>query len=1126
MYTYTLGRGPSPIHEIRVGDRVVATSRGARGLYVVDQTGRLGDAASPDETMRVEARGPLTASVRFEGFYRTRDGKQLARHITRLEFFAGQPAAYVTHTLTLTNDTNKLWLKDVGWELSAAPGASPSALFATSRKDWRQAKRFDVPAAGVFMIQDDHVEYGGGRNHFYVAKDDKAKPPAEGAECGDWAALRGANGGLMVSCRDTAVQHPKEFELTPGKFHLRLFSTRAGQEIDFRAEALIKRWNRGGRLSKGTWLAQIRKTKSNAIGWAKTHQFFLRPVAPEEKPEALARLSRLHSEPVLALADPAWLHASRALGPLYPRDPKRFPEAEEHIEQSFQPYYDRIDGIGEYGFIDYWAGPHYQGFPSGHRYRLSYTLRHDVWLLYARSGRRLYHRFATNSARTFMDTIMARWEGPKNKKGLGKYRGLFIGSGGSFCDKLPYYWEHTGYPEFSTDTQLGHILAYYRLLGYRRGKDVVEEYRDGVKKWWRRDFTQYARTWRPLMMLRCLRQAYALTWDPDLRTMVNAVIGFLYDPAITVALTKDRPYSSPLYKTHTDVSSLIRLWRQFGTPRLREMATKLSWRLWLSGLGRSTNNRFQRGVVADFLYEQTGDPRVAAGTALSIRQESGEKGPTGVSHVVARFQALPYSESLAVRTNADRKSLCSWAGFEDFGYPVSFVVSKKKLESLDMTVNLDGDFQIGNRIAVKPVRKMTRYALGGIRIDEFLGALFRVLIPKDADQGEYEITTAVRGTAFVMTNGRYPLVVYAPRYFRPSPKNQNPFTRIYFKLPKGEKEGQVFFEGSAKLFDPKGKPYGDGKPIQGWVTLPADKPGLWSFQPMVNFLVRVRNLPPFFAYRDPAYYFEPAIAWPREPIAKPERLDPKQAFVPGVGGEKGGRALFVTGQRSFVLEPGPAHPSGDGGRFLPFKQGTIEMYLKPQWSTFSLWPKSARVLVRMPVKGPAWLLQYAVNPPRERWRPMRSHFSHVFRGSFATTHPGRNRAFYGCRRAIVEQGEWIHVAWVWGQRISIGAHREKNRLVTTRIFVNGKLGLNHHYYYKDAWPKYAPQRMIIPGQLDAAVDKLRVSDVIRYTKDFDPPAPDRPLKIDPHTRAAFEFDGDLEGRSYGYDGKLPARMGE
>ncbi|MCK5844323.1 MAG: hypothetical protein KAG97_06420, partial [Victivallales bacterium] len=126
---YTIGKGASPIREIWRGDKLIATSKGTKGLYVIDQKGRVATADSAEMTIKVESAGPVAASIRCEGFYKTSDGVPLARHITRIECFAGKPFAKITHTLILTSDTNKVWFKDIGWEFDVAAGADPKALF-------------------------------------------------------------------------------------------------------------------------------------------------------------------------------------------------------------------------------------------------------------------------------------------------------------------------------------------------------------------------------------------------------------------------------------------------------------------------------------------------------------------------------------------------------------------------------------------------------------------------------------------------------------------------------------------------------------------------------------------------------------------------------------------------------------------------------------------------------------------------------------------------------------------------------------------------------------------------------------------------------------------------------------
>ncbi|MBM3891486.1 MAG: hypothetical protein FJ388_20430, partial [Verrucomicrobia bacterium] len=169
--SYVLGKGASPVEEIRVGAGRVATGTGTRGLYVVDQNGRVASASAEGETMIVEARGPVAACVRFEGDYRTADGTRLARHITRLEFFAGQAAARVQHTLVLCEDSNKVWFNDIGWELAVEPGADESAFFATAREDFAKsvAVPLDASAPTAWLVQDRHFHFAHDTNHFVVA---------------------------------------------------------------------------------------------------------------------------------------------------------------------------------------------------------------------------------------------------------------------------------------------------------------------------------------------------------------------------------------------------------------------------------------------------------------------------------------------------------------------------------------------------------------------------------------------------------------------------------------------------------------------------------------------------------------------------------------------------------------------------------------------------------------------------------------------------------------------------------------------------------------------------------------------------------------------------------------------
>lgn len=69
--------------------------------------------------------------------------------------------------------------------------------------------------------------------------------------------------------------------------------------------------------------------------------------------------------------------------------------------------------------------------------------------------------------------------------------------------------------------------------------------------------------------------------------------------------------------------------------------------------------------------------------------------------------------------------------------------------------------------------------------------------------------------------------------------------------------------GSARLTMPGGQPFEGGKPVTGVIDLGTRTPGLWSFTAEDRVYICVRNVPPFFAFRDPESYFEPVLPAPK-----------------------------------------------------------------------------------------------------------------------------------------------------------------------------------------------------------------------------------------------------------------------
>ena len=447
-------------------------------------------------------------------------------------------------------------------------------------------------------------------------------------------------------------------------------------------------------------------------------------------------------------------------------------------------------------------------------------------------------------------------------------------------------------------------------------------------------------------------------------------------------------------------------------------------------------------------------------------------------------------------------------------------------------------------------------------------------IPKDAPEGAYEILVPRGGFTIAAANGRVPMVLYAPDYWRPAPR-QTPPIKWYFNVPTNSENAQILFEAGTRLYDPDGNGPGGcprasqakvDKALTGWIDLPADKPGLWAFEPLTNGLIGVRNIPPFFAARDPKSYFEPPIPWQKEkPYRPPEKPATGTVYVAGAVQMPGNQALYLDGKRSFVMKGGlpfglstgalakaeatnavraqeglpviaspqamqaglpPVVPSakglgtegGDGLQFLPFKQGTIEFFFKPMWSTFDLPPDSAKQFVRMEVpRGRLGMLLITRSLTRARSTGSAPMF---FFRYFMTDGPERRGSIRTYRQTIIPGNEWMHVAWVWGE-VAVVTGRGTIKSITMKIYINGKSGKQFPFGWRGQHPADMPRELLLGPTIDAAYDELRISDTQRYADDFAPPSRDRELAVDEHTRALFHFNGNAQGESYGKDNPIP-----
>lgn len=859
---YVLSLEKSPIEEVLLAGQRVVSAQGSRGLYVKDQKDRIAVISEQDALLEVEAEGPLAACVRMEGFYRTEDGEPLARHITRLEFFSGRAEVKVTHTLVLTRDSNEIWFKEVGWELQADAGPDAYALFNSERaKPGSATEKIPLsPGSSAYMLQKTHERFESGSNYFEAVHNGKLL--AEGEECGDWAVLAGQRAGLLFACREAARQHPKEFEVRSDLVNLKLFSERAGEELDFHSEVLVKKLQ-----IPADKVADIIKRPNNAQGWAKTHELLFVPFLSAE-PEGAIMNSALLSTPPFALPDPAWIAETKAMGAIHPFDTENFPEIEAVIKNRFDtgPLPRGLEA-GFYGFIDYFAGPTYGNihYCSARRYGLTYGTRGNVWLLYARSAERAYREFAEGTNKSYLDNYFCHW-GTEDK-----VQGLYTLHGGVPFSRLPFYWGRKTKFNSASSTDLNQLLWLYHLTGYRRAKDAVVNFNQGMKEAWK-PYTASSGTLFPeriIMIYRVLTQCYGFTWDLETRALGEATFAVMSDPEGELLLSKNRPGGSR-YKTQVDVRVFLDAWQLHGDPMYYTTLKRVAEHWWHSFVGAAPVRYMNPlGVVSEFLFAQTGDRRMLAGLNYLLYRAGSYMHPgVSMSAHASVFEGLPYAMAVVSKVPANTTR---WLAYKDLGNPSGVIIRKNTEEPASLLLRTDPLAGHHNLFDVRSVGKESdiygHYLLGQMTLHGMTASL---LVPHDIRLGDYVITPKNHGEQVVLMDTRHPAVLYAPSYWELI--EGAPSCRIYFKMPENSVQPRLFLEGKARVYAPDGSlthdSTVDGK--TGWLDLPADSPGLWSFVPQENKQVCVENLPPFFAFNDAEAFFEPEYPAEPEPLTDKE----------------------------------------------------------------------------------------------------------------------------------------------------------------------------------------------------------------------------------------------------------------
>jgi hypothetical protein len=1140
-YKFVLGTGTSPITQISKGTDVIAkNSTQVKGLYLVvsdnapTASGLL--AQSTDITASVESTGSVSSCIKFEGNYKTDSGIRVAKHITRLESHKGKDGINISHTLVFTEPTNNIWFKEAGWELETPEPST--AIFNTTASNYESIRTSSMSSTNTAsMVQESFKMFGynAGYSDYFCLKEN-GTTVLSGSAMGDWGGTISNKGGVIWGIQDAYRQHPKEIRVNNaspyGKLNLLIYSSGSGNigELDFRNSTCYDRWQLGTNLPfNDVTSASFATQNSNAQGWSKTTELLLLPVSSSYNTSSIASEVSKLSKPVYGFTDPDWIYNSQAMGNLHPYDSSSFDLAEKMIDGTVKLYYDGtaastivISGSGIFNsFYDYFAGPYY-GFKD--RYRLTYTLLNDVWLLAARNGLRTdkmrhdVRRFAEGANRAFRDNYFCHHdETPVTSNS--KKKGLYIGTFNVGAGNMPMYWEDNVAFNYATTTSLMQLIWDYQISGNKRSKEVAISYGEGIKN----HLTYTSEQSRIFQTAKSIAQVYQLTEDPDLLLALKKLTvskgsngPFVYDPEGYLLLAKDRTYDSTTYKTQTDVGGMINIWEITGIDIWKQMSLRTA-EFWNNiYMGKNPFHRIA-GNYKNFLYYQGGKKSIASITnncfkAKNIKYNKNSGVTTNVGYAVLDpiLGGMAYDMDVVSKSKADTMAVTSFLDYNSYGSnnPV-FIKKGNNTPKINLYARYPSNFTGSNSFIYTHLRNTNTpsnrlpYGEGFTTTNNripYSNNAFNITLNKDlgsplTSTDVYKFQAQVKEEQYIVADSTASIVFRNDNYWMPS--YVRPAYKYYFNYPTSSLTGSIFFEDINMLYDPTGSLFSS---VSGTIDLTGQMTGSWYFIPNAyssSFpsLVSSSGIPPYFTINSSSFWFDP-LETLNATTTSSVYNDIKVTPPTSIELSPSNRGIYVSASGLHASGGLTISQSVAGQELFSNISGTLEYYMKTDWSTFTFrtdptvtydptpYPEYTKDLMRIHTSRSNndnnWRIQYQIYPQGTTIDDGLNGPSHLFysniayyegfgSGSTGTGEEIRNKY------QIIESGSWKHIAMTWDNQNSPILYIDGKKSTTATISSN-------------YLPGHEPESINFDCDLKAHITHLRVSKDVIYNDTFIPPS--------------------------------------
>ena len=300
--------------------------------------------------------------------------------------------------------------------------------------------------------------------------------------------------------------------------------------------------------------------------------------------------------------------------------------------------------------------------------------------------------------------------------------------------------------------------------------------------------------------------------------------------------------------------------------------------------------------------------------------------------------------------------------------------------------------------------------------------LASITVSPQAVSGLYLVSTGMNEPFTVKSTSAEKVALYCPEGFWSSVK-KNGLTNVleeglpyYFYVPSRLKKLEIFLGRPQRVMTPRGSVALEASPENtGRVSIPVRKRGgIWSIEPAFYGSGRLGVSPPSFAR---LLNVEPLVAFGspdllpvdkrmnvvREPGPALEKLSYLE-FVQGVEG----RAVRLKGNKTLVFPRGRELEQGGFAHF-PGREGTVEFWFKPDWSSTDIPVSKKNFVEKKLVTGPQVDIKYLYggrNWNRQVYSDLQIELK-ADRKEIGLPPIGKQE------NHLFTEGEWTHFAWTW-----------------------------------------------------------------------------------------------------------------